>query len=298
MAGSRAARLAAFGFLALASLLAAGAARQADAGGAASRAVVIVGSTPVCITFNGTINGVDALHRAGVQATTAGFGGLGSGVCAIEGQGCPASACFQCALPDYWHYFRANSGGAFSSSPVGASSTQVGDGDIEAWVWGSTVGPPAPVHVNDVCDPAPPTSAPTAPPVSALPPTANPGSSATPSPAPGQSSGPAASGVSGAQGLAPTTSGPPTTEAAESTGAGRTTITAPDPAPAGEPDTDTDDDPDLTAALASDANLASAPSIAGGAESSVAAWRSVAIGVVLVAGVVGWALWRRRTRVG
>ena len=210
MAGSPSTRLAGVAFVALAALLAAGAARQADAGGVPSRAVVIVGSTPMCISFNGTINGVEALERAGVQATTAGFDGLGSGVCAIEGQGCPSSACFQCALPSYWHYFRASSGGAFSASPVGASSTRVEDGDVEAWVWGARIGPPDPVRVEDVCGPAPspPPPVPTAPAVTSPAPGPGPGSPGEPTPAPGPSAGSAADRVSEGHVSGSTTSNP------------------------------------------------------------------------------------------
>ncbi len=301
MAASRGARLAALGFVVLAALLAAGAARQAGAGAGPSRAVVIVGSTPACITFDGSISGIDALELAGAQVISAGFGGLGSGVCAIEGQGCPSSACFQCALPNYWHYFRANSGGSFTASPVGASSTRVEDGDVEAWVWGSTVGPPATVRVDDVCGPAP-APAPTSPPATDPPETPSPQPAPSPSPLdPGvpAPAGTAPSGATDAAGIA--------TDPTRSTMPDESTTSTSTSAVTGEPTTsiaasvdrssNEDSSERAVADLASDPNLASAPTVDEGADSSVASWIPLAVGLLLVAGIVAWALWRRRTRV-
>src|SRR5215204_3221516 len=39
------------------------------------------------------INGVELLRRSGISLVTIGFGGLGEGVCTIDGEGCPASDC-------------------------------------------------------------------------------------------------------------------------------------------------------------------------------------------------------------
>lgn len=304
MTGSRESRLVAIGFVVLAALLAVGAARQAEAGGGTSRAVVVVGSTPMCITFNGTITGVEALSRAGVQVTTSGFGGLGSGVCAINGQGCPASACFDCDRPNYWHYFRADSGGGYVASPVGASSTRVENGDVEAWVWGGAVGPPAPVSVADVCGPAP-TTPPTVP-APTSPPKPDPGSPSTPA-APGPAETPGAGATpatpavpgntplvqeSGGAGAAQGQSDPPTTTTAEATS---TTTMLPDETSAADESGEGARESAARANLAADPNLASAPSIdeeSGGG----ASWTALAAVALLVGGLVAWGLWRRRVR--
>ncbi len=51
-----------------------------------------------CVTFSEeSISGVELLRRSGLAATFAAYGGLGYGVCVIDGQGCDSGDCFcQC----------------------------------------------------------------------------------------------------------------------------------------------------------------------------------------------------------
>ena len=97
-----------------------------------------------CVTFSeDSISGITALQRAGLAPVVRSFSGTGGAVCGLNGLGCPAdSSCLTCQAPNYWAYYRADNGaGGFSYSPVGAGSTQVTDGDVEGWRWGSGAGP-------------------------------------------------------------------------------------------------------------------------------------------------------------
>jgi hypothetical protein len=113
-----------------------------------SRAVLVVdlgdGNERVhALTFSGEISGLDALERAGYDPLTRSFGGLGVAVCALtvagEIRGCPAdSTCLLCANPSYWSYARdPDQRGEYAPSKLGPSATVVGDGDVEAWRWGT-----------------------------------------------------------------------------------------------------------------------------------------------------------------
>lgn len=88
-----------------------------------------------------SISGVELLRRSGISLVTIGFGGLGEGVCTIDGEGCPAGDCrtrvCQGSGPDapYWQYFRQRSPGDWQALILGASSTKVRDGDIDGWSW-------------------------------------------------------------------------------------------------------------------------------------------------------------------
>jgi hypothetical protein len=147
----------------------------AGAATATNRAGVIVDEgngtvKRVGITFSGTISGITALQLAGFSPTVRGFGGIGGAVCAIDiggtRYGCPSdSTCLTCDDPDYWSYSRAAAGSSsFTTSRVGAGSTQVHNGDIEGWRWG-TGDTPTYVTLNSFFPPpttttvpAPPTS--------------------------------------------------------------------------------------------------------------------------------------------
>jgi hypothetical protein len=103
------------------------------------------------ITFStDSISGLDALRSGGFDPTVRVFGGNGGAVCALKVGtttiGCPADdTCLKCdAHSAYWAYFRALAGAtSYTYSVVGAGNTQVHDGDVEAWAWG-TGSPPSP----------------------------------------------------------------------------------------------------------------------------------------------------------
>ncbi|HIE38012.1 MAG TPA: hypothetical protein EYP77_02905, partial [Anaerolineae bacterium] len=109
-----------------------------------------------CVPFTEeTISGADLLRRSGLSVVMAPFGGLGYGVCAIDGEGCGAGEeCFcRCrgATCAYWVYSHRQPDGSWALSGVGASSWLLRDGDVDGWVWGDgTVAPPA-ISFEAVC---------------------------------------------------------------------------------------------------------------------------------------------------
>ncbi len=132
------------------------------------------------VTFTGdSISGLDALNDAGFAPLARVFGGNGGAVCALEVGGttigCPAdNSCLTCAEPSYWAYFRALAGATtYTYSLGGAGNTQVHDGDVEAWAWGTGSKPTPFVSFADVWAPSdpPPTTRPTTPPTSPAKPT-------------------------------------------------------------------------------------------------------------------------------
>jgi len=113
-----------------------------------NRAAIVVdtgsGVVTRCVTFAGdAISGLAALQAAGLAPVVRAFSGNGGAVCGLNGVGCPAdSSCLTCQAPNYWAYYRADAGaGGFTYSPAGAGGTQVTDGDVEGWRWGSGSGP-------------------------------------------------------------------------------------------------------------------------------------------------------------
>ena len=86
------------------------------------------------------ITGLELLMRSGASLTLANFGGLGTAVCAIDGEGCPAENCFcrSYASPAfYWHYYGLEPDGSWALQQVGPSSRRVRDGDVDGWSWTS-----------------------------------------------------------------------------------------------------------------------------------------------------------------
>jgi hypothetical protein len=87
------------------------------------------------------ISGIELLRRSGVEQVTIPFGGLGEGVCAIEGEGCPATECRRrvCQAPGadspYWRYFGIDESGTWQPFVLGPSSTKVRNGDVHGWSW-------------------------------------------------------------------------------------------------------------------------------------------------------------------
>jgi hypothetical protein len=136
----------------------------AAAGEGANRVVVVVqtgndSSAPVrntCVRFSeDSITGIDALKRANVDAVIKTYGSMGAFVCSILGVGpsyddCPSSG-------TNWSYWRATyPATTFAASRVGASSTNVHDGDVEGWRFGGSAPPYS--SVVAVCGGAEPTA--------------------------------------------------------------------------------------------------------------------------------------------
>jgi hypothetical protein len=126
-----------------------------------------------CVPFEGeAISGAELLRRADVMVRLDAYGGLGYGVCAIDGQGCPGGGdCFcQCrsAPCAYWVYTHRQPDGSWAVSGVGAGARQVQHGAVDGWVWGDGSTTPPPVTFEALCpaaeappEPAPaPTAAP------------------------------------------------------------------------------------------------------------------------------------------
>lgn len=106
----------------------------------------------LCLTFpEAEISGIEALRRVDTRPNRfETFSGKGSGVCMLCGVGCEAGACF-CDRNNYWAYHRSGpSESSYRPSAVGASSTVVRDGDVEAWRWGPGSAP-AKTSVSEVC---------------------------------------------------------------------------------------------------------------------------------------------------
>ena len=112
----------------------------------------------MCLAFpEAEISGIEALRRVDTRPNRfEAFAGKGSGVCMLCGVGCPSGDCF-CDPNRYWAYHRAGPGEpAYRVSSLGASSTVVRDGDVEAWRWGAGQAPPK-TTVSEVCQVPEPT---------------------------------------------------------------------------------------------------------------------------------------------
>jgi hypothetical protein len=125
-----------------------------------------------CVSFQEeTISGYDLLAASGLDLNIA-ADSVGTSICRLDGEGCtfPQDQCFcQCTSQPclYWSYWR-QSGGGWGYSQLGASNTQVHDGDVEGWVWGEgSIGSPSDsqpptITFDDICNPQTPTPEPTA----------------------------------------------------------------------------------------------------------------------------------------
>jgi len=155
------------------------------AGAASSRAVVNIGGSNQVVTFGSSVTGLQALRMV-ASVSTVGFGGSkGEAVCAINGQGNPATVdeCLVGPNGEYWSYWRAPPGASgWQYSSQGAGGTVVADGWVEGWRYG-TGGPPPFTSFCAVAGCAPPPTA--APPTTAAAPSVA-GSSVT---APGATPG-------------------------------------------------------------------------------------------------------------
>jgi len=99
-----------------------------------------------CVEFEEPeITGYELLRRSGLPLVIA-PGSFGATVCKIGAQGCdyPGQSCFcQCENMNasclYWISF-LHVNGAWKYATLGASNTKVKEGDLQAWVWGSSRG--------------------------------------------------------------------------------------------------------------------------------------------------------------
>ncbi len=132
-----------------------------------------------CVAFEGELTGYELLERTGLSVVVKDYGGgLGSAICKIGDVGCdyPAENCFCRVDGTSWRYWYWEDGGwVYSGS--GASNRIVGDGDVDAWIWGMGEREPPDLDFGVLC--ASPTETPTETPTNTYTPTPEP---ATPTP--------------------------------------------------------------------------------------------------------------------
>lgn len=91
-----------------------------------------------------SITGIELLERSGLSLVSVSFGGLGDGICSIEGTGCGVGECRSrlCQTSDrespFWQYVRQDKSGEWKAFGLGASQSTVRDGDIDGWAWSGT----------------------------------------------------------------------------------------------------------------------------------------------------------------
>ena len=112
----------------------------------------------------------ELLSRSGLAVVMAPYSGLGTAVCSIQGEGCPADNCFcqSYSNPAYFWRFYVESSGSWVEQLMGPTSRTVTDGDVDGWSW--TTGEPGlpVVTIDDIAlangvdrNPPEPTPAPT-----------------------------------------------------------------------------------------------------------------------------------------
>ncbi|MGC9346788.1 MAG: hypothetical protein ACP5JG_01510, partial [Anaerolineae bacterium] len=111
-----------------------------------------------CVSFEEPeVTGLALLQRSGLAFLTE-SGPMGSTICSLDGEGCPSSDCFceckgtPCA---YWNYFHRQPDGTWTYSGMGAAVWMIGDGDVDAWVWGDGSQAPAATSFDAICGGAP-----------------------------------------------------------------------------------------------------------------------------------------------
>jgi len=126
-----------------------------------SRAGLVVVYAPddvhtACVTFDAAeVSGLELLRLAGLDVIQEGTAGVGDTVCKIDAVGCdfPGEHCFcqclgtPCTFWSYWYW----QDGDWVFSPRGASLRRVGDGALEAWVWGDGQTPPPAIDLASIC---------------------------------------------------------------------------------------------------------------------------------------------------
>lgn len=102
-----------------------------------------------CVTITESITGLDLLRRSGLALETATNPNQGTAVCKIGDVGDPSNDCFG-SMPNYWSYWQLGENG-WEYSVVGADQSQVVDGGVYAWSWG-TGDPPALLTFQNICE--------------------------------------------------------------------------------------------------------------------------------------------------
>lgn len=107
-----------------------------------------------CISFDSEkMTGYELLERSGLDLEV-NISAFGTAVCSIDGVGCPADdSCLKCQAPLYWSYWQLSDSG-WIYSVQGTSTSEITDGDVEAWVWG-TGDPPDLVTFDEICNQSP-----------------------------------------------------------------------------------------------------------------------------------------------
>jgi hypothetical protein len=103
-----------------------------------------------CINFSeSSLSGLDLLERSGLVIQTATNPNQGTAVCKIGAVGDPSEDCFG-SMPNYWSYWTMGPNG-WEYSAIGAEQSQVMDGSVYAWSWG-TGNPPAMLTFENICE--------------------------------------------------------------------------------------------------------------------------------------------------
>jgi hypothetical protein len=137
-------------------------------GGGPDRATIVVdtGTGPVwsaCISFSGSISGIEALARAEDVITDLDpvfdqYAGLGKAVCRLRGVGTDPPDCLGKST-SYWSF--SHNGRV---APVGAGAVTVRDGDVQGWRYGTGGAPRAATAGTKATTAPPPTTTTTRPP--------------------------------------------------------------------------------------------------------------------------------------
>jgi LPXTG-motif cell wall-anchored protein len=183
-----------------------------------------------CVSFDGTISGLAALELARSVITDLDpvydtYSGIGRAVCRLRGVGTDPPDCLGKSV-DYWAYFH---NGTYARG--GGGSTELHDGDVDAWHYGTGGKPRAATVGTEATDAPPPTTAaPTTAPPRPPTTTAGPSTGMTGSPSgAGVGSGSGSGGSGGQRGAGAgggSTSVPTTVAGSTTTGGGATSTTA------------------------------------------------------------------------
>lgn len=106
--------------------------------------------TTACISYTETsITGLDLLKRSPLPIETATNPTQGTAVCKIGEVGDASNNCFG-SMPNYWAYWQLGKDG-WEYSTVGVEQSQVVDGGVYAWSWG-TGNPPPVLTFQNICE--------------------------------------------------------------------------------------------------------------------------------------------------